>query len=203
MQPSLIVAVPGPAGFPCGSSVFAIERGHAILLARYPASGYLSICWRQRPFPPLSASSCRLKLVMEIAITVIAVPSQEDLLLDVAAALQRDFGGALEFRWLAPGEAMDLILSSSSCPSPTNSLPRNSDRTAGAGGQARARPSPLAGEGQDEGELTSVKQIAAEAVADAPVDWCVQPAAGRRNACSSPTWIPPPSARKASTRWRT
>ena len=48
--------------------------------------------------------------VMEIAITITAVPSQEDLLLDTAAALQRELNGALEFRWLAQGEAMDLIL---------------------------------------------------------------------------------------------
>ena len=47
---------------------------------------------------------------MEIAITITAVPSREDLLLDTAAALQRELNGALEFRWLAQGEAMDLIL---------------------------------------------------------------------------------------------
>ena len=47
---------------------------------------------------------------MEIAITLTAVPSSEDLLLDVAAALQRDLNGALEFRWLGQGEAIDLIL---------------------------------------------------------------------------------------------
>ena len=47
---------------------------------------------------------------MEIAITITAIPSQEDLLLDTAAALQRELNGALEFRWLGQGEAMDLIL---------------------------------------------------------------------------------------------
>lgn len=53
-----------------------------------------------------------LKPVMEIGITVTAAPSQENLLLDVAATLQRDFNGALEFHWLGQGEAMDLILPS-------------------------------------------------------------------------------------------
>ena len=47
---------------------------------------------------------------MEIAITITAVPSQEDLLLDASAAMQRELNGALEFRWLGQGEAMDLIL---------------------------------------------------------------------------------------------
>ena len=55
---------------------------------------------------------------MDIAITVTAAPASEDLLLDAAAALQRDFGGALEFRWLAPGEAMDLISAEGEAPSP-------------------------------------------------------------------------------------
>ncbi|MGO9546732.1 MAG: hypothetical protein ACLPPF_18290 [Rhodomicrobium sp.] len=49
---------------------------------------------------------------MDIAITVTAAPASEDLLLDAAAALQRDFGGALEFRWLAPGEAVKRAIQS-------------------------------------------------------------------------------------------
>ena len=104
---------------------------------------------------------------MEIAITVTAAPSQDKLLLDVAAALQRDFGGTLEFRWLCQGAAMDLILQDNS-PSPQPSPARGDV------------PSPLVREGQDEGDLTCVKQMAAEAIANAPVDWCVQPAARRR-----------------------
>ncbi len=133
---------------------------------------------------------------MDIAITVVSAPSQEDLLLDVAAALQRDFGGALEFRWLAPGEAMDLILETadhpSSCPSPGELASARSqhDMTASASGcsggdgtppqLARPSDSRLAGEDWGAGDLTSVKQITAEAVANAPVDWCVQPAARRK-----------------------
>ena len=101
---------------------------------------------------------------MEVAITVTTVPPQEDLLLDVAASLQRDFSGALAFRWLAPGEAVDLILSPSSCPQQP----------------VQPAPSPLAEEYWGEGDLTSIRQIVAEAVAKTPVDWCVQPAAGRR-----------------------
>lgn len=49
---------------------------------------------------------------MEIAITVTAAPQSEELLLDAAAALQRDLNGGLHFSWLAEGEAMDLILAS-------------------------------------------------------------------------------------------
>ncbi len=116
------------------------------------------------------------KLVMEIAITVTAVPSQDNLLLDVAAALQRDFNGALAFRWLGEGEAMDLIFHAdtpSSCPSPAG----------GEGTPSRPSdpaPSPLAGEGWGEGAIFQFKQIVAEAVANYPVDWCVQPAGGRK-----------------------
>ncbi len=90
---------------------------------------------------------------MEIAITVVAAPSQDDLLFDIAAALQRDFDGGLAFRWLSPGEAMDLIL-----PSPEAAL-----------------------EAQQPADfLASVKEIIAGAAGDRPVDWCVQRAAGRR-----------------------
>ncbi len=110
---------------------------------------------------------------MEIAITITAVPSQGNLLLDVAAALQRDFNGELDFCWLAPGEAMDLILAPSPQPSPARGEGAGS---AGCSGVT----SPLAGEGQDEGELTQLKQMVAEAVANAPVDWCVQRTGRRR-----------------------
>ena len=109
---------------------------------------------------------------MEIAITVTAAPSQGNLLLDVAAALQRDFNGELEFRWLSPGEAMDLILAPSTHPSPEG-------EGAGSAG-CSGFPSPFAGEGQDEAELTQLKQMVAEAVSNAPVDWCVQRTGGRR-----------------------
>ncbi len=102
---------------------------------------------------------------MQIAITVTAPASQDNLLLDVAAALQRDFGGTLEFSWLGQGEAMDLILGAG---------------TPAGGDGGEGVPSPLAGEGQDEGEIFQFKQAVAEAVADYPVDWCVQPAAGRK-----------------------
>ncbi|MFZ1107756.1 MAG: phosphoserine phosphatase SerB [Rhodomicrobium sp.] len=89
---------------------------------------------------------------MEIAITVAAAPSRDDLLLDVAAALQREFEGALDFRWLAQGEAMDLILPSSE----------------GAGAESGAA------------ELAYIKELVASAAGDLPVDWCVQRARGRR-----------------------
>jgi len=135
------------------------------------------------------------KLVMEIAITVVAVHSQDNLLLDVAAALQRDFNGALEFRWLGQGEALDLILHAdapSSCPSPVELASASSklNMTASASGcsegegtpsrPSRPAPFPLAGEGWGEGEISPFKQIVAEAVANYPVDWCVQPAEGRK-----------------------
>jgi phosphoserine phosphatase len=47
---------------------------------------------------------------MQIAITIIAAPRSKDLLLDAAAALQRELSGGLEFRWLAEDEAIDLVL---------------------------------------------------------------------------------------------
>ena len=113
---------------------------------------------------------------MEIAITVTAVPSRDNLLLDVAAALQRELNGALEFRWLGQGEAMDLILHADT-PSPQPSPARGE----GAGCDGREGvPSLLAGEGQDEGDIASLKQLIADAVANYPVDWCIQPAAGRK-----------------------
>ncbi len=91
------------------------------------------------------------KPVMEIAITVTAVPSQEDLLLDAAAALQRELNGALEFRWLGQGEAMDLILRvEEKTPSPQPSPARGE----GAGcGDCEGVPSPQRAEGQGEGGL--------------------------------------------------
>ncbi len=94
---------------------------------------------------------------MEIAITITAAPSREDLLLDAAAALQRDLNGALEFRWLAQGEAIDLILPAPESP-------------------------PDAPSGADLGraEIAHIKEMTAEAVGERPLDWCVQRAAGRK-----------------------
>ncbi|MGA7328541.1 MAG: phosphoserine phosphatase SerB [Rhodomicrobium sp.] len=46
---------------------------------------------------------------MEIAITLTAAPQSQDLFLDTAAAIQRELHGALEFSWLAEGEAADLM----------------------------------------------------------------------------------------------
>ncbi len=94
---------------------------------------------------------------MEIVITVTAIPSQEDLLLDAAAALQRDLNGALEFRWLARGEAIDLILPPPESP-------------------------PDAPSGADFGRagIAHVKEMTAEAVGDRPLDWCVQRTASRK-----------------------
>ncbi len=102
---------------------------------------------------------------MDIAITVTAVPSQEDLLLDAAAALQRELNGALEFRWLAEGEAMDLILpAEEKTPSPEPS-PQGERESAAATKQ---------------GGLSELKQMVAHAVANRPLDWCVQKAEGRK-----------------------
>ena len=154
---------------------------HALFSGAPPLSGLL-----ERKF------ITRSKLVMEIASTVTAVPFQDNLLLDVAAALQRDFNGELEFRWLSPGEAMDLILYPSSCPSPVELASASSqlNMTASASGcgggegtplqPAELAPAPLAGEGWGEGEMSQFKQIVAEAVANYPVDWCVQPAEWRK-----------------------
>src|SRR5208282_1459241 len=100
---------------------------------------------------------------MEIAITVTAAPQSQDLLLDASAALQRDLNGELEFRWLGEGEAMDLILRAGKSPS-----------------QPQHTPSPPAGEGWGEGGLSALKRTVAEAIADRPLDFCVQPAEGRR-----------------------
>jgi len=109
---------------------------------------------------------------MDIAITVTAAPASEDLLLDAAAALQRDFGGALEFRWLAPGEAIDLILpAQEKAPSPQPSP---------QGEREEQRPLSPRGEGQDEGGLAALKQMVAEAIGNRPLDWCVQRAQGRK-----------------------
>ena len=134
---------------------------------------------------------------MEISITITAVPSREDLLLDTAAALQRELNGALEFRWLGQGEAMDLILPAgekppSPQPSPSKlglpSLQLNVPASAsGCGGgegmpsqPSQSTPSPLAGEGWGEGELSHLKEMVAAAVAGRPLDWCVQRTAGRK-----------------------
>ncbi len=94
---------------------------------------------------------------MEIVITITAVPSQEDLLLDAAAALQRDLNGALEFRWLAQGEAIDLIL-------PAPESPPDAPSATDFG---RA-------------EIAHIKEMTAEAVGGRPLDWCVQRTAGRK-----------------------
>ena len=118
------------------------------------------------------------KPVMEIAITITAVPSQEDLLLDTAAALQRELNGALEFRWLGQGEAMDLILPAGEKPPSPQPSPARGEGV-GCDGCAGV-PSPLAGEGQGEGELSHLKEMVAAAVADRPLDWCVQRTAGRK-----------------------
>lgn len=91
---------------------------------------------------------------MNIAITLTAAPSDTESLLDVAAALQRDFNGALKFRWLSQGEAIDLIL-----PSPDG-----------------ATEAPAAGKA----ELAPVKELVGRAAASRPVDWCVQAGAGRK-----------------------
>ena len=99
----------------------------------------------------------KFKLVMEIAITVTAVPSQDKLLLDVAAALQRDFNGALEFSWLGQGEAIDLILPSPG-DAPEKSQPADFGRA----------------------ELAHIKDMVAHAAEDRPVDWCVQRTASRK-----------------------
>jgi phosphoserine phosphatase len=112
---------------------------------------------------------------MEIAITITAVPSQEDLLLDAAAALQRELNGALEFRWLAQGEAMDLILPAAG---EKTSSPQAETTTPSQPSQPAS--SPLAGEGWGEGELSQLKEMVTAAVAGRPLDWCVQPAAGRK-----------------------
>jgi phosphoserine phosphatase len=132
---------------------------------------------------------------MEIAITLTAAPHSKELLLDLAAKLQRDLNGELRFGWLSEGEAVDLILPAvdnpSSCPSPA--------RGEGTPLQARATPSPklhsladaatlsckldkasLPGEGWGEGELLHLKRIVAATVANHPADWCLQAAAGRR-----------------------
>jgi phosphoserine phosphatase len=92
---------------------------------------------------------------MDIAITVAAAANQEKLLLDIAAALQREFDGALEFRWLSPGEAIDLNLPGSA-------------------------PDTTQAEDLDGAELAQIKGIVASAAGDRPVDWCVQGARGRR-----------------------
>jgi phosphoserine phosphatase len=140
--------------------------------------------------------------VMEIAITITAVPSQEDMLLDAAAALQRELNGALEFRWLARGEAMDLILPAGEKPPSHQPSPQGEREPAPqfsprgekelepqsapqAEGRAPSQPSqpghsPLAGEGWGEGELSQLKEMVAAAVAGRPLDWCVQGTAGRK-----------------------
>jgi phosphoserine phosphatase len=128
------------------------------------------------PWLPQRKLTTGFKPVMEIAITITAVPSQEDLLLDAAAALQRELNGVLEFRWLGQGEAIDLILPAqekapSPQPSPARGAPSQSSQPA---------PSPLAGEGWGEGGLSHLKEMAAHAVGDRPLDWCVQGAAGRK-----------------------
>jgi len=82
---------------------------------------------------------------MEIAITFTTAPHSKELLLDLAANLQRDLGGSLEFCWLSDGEALDLI-----------------------------------GREFDSDAIHHLKGLAASAAGSSPVDWCLQPAQGRR-----------------------
>jgi phosphoserine phosphatase len=114
---------------------------------------------------------------MHIAITIAAAPRSHELLLDAAAALQRDLNGELKFDWLGEGEAIDLILPAGKAPSPQPSPARGEGASRG---RCEGVPSPLAGEGQDEGSLSELKQLAAGAVANRPLDWCVQPADSRK-----------------------
>ncbi len=86
---------------------------------------------------------------MEIAITLTAAPQSKDLLLDASAAVQRELQGALEFSWLAVGEAADLMFRDGI-------------------------------NGLDGSQLPALRKAVAGAVGDRPVDWCVQPAQGRR-----------------------
>ena len=59
---------------------------------------------------PASYGGLKLCPLMEIAITLVAAPQSKDLLLETAAALQRDLVGGLDLRWLAVDEAIDLVL---------------------------------------------------------------------------------------------
>ena len=81
---------------------------------------------------------------MEIAITLAAAPGSGDILPDLAKEAQSNLGSDLGLKWLAPGEALDLQLHSTS------------------------------------ETLLSARRLVASIIADSPVDFCVQAAAGRR-----------------------
>ena len=137
---------------------------------------------------------------MDIAITVAAAPGSEELLLDAASSLQRDLNGALQFRWLAAGEAMDLILPASENETPSLkgapgeqglaglplSLPHDREGVTGRRKQHRSFSPRLqsndlrAPSMQDGGGLSKIRRLAAALIADRPLDWCVQPAEGRK-----------------------
>ncbi len=114
---------------------------------------------------------------MDIAITVTAAPASEDLLLDAAAALQRELNGALEFSWLAEGEAMDLILPAEEKTLSPQPSPQGERESAAARKQGPLSPR---GERQSEGGLSELKQMVAHAVANRHLDWCVQASEGRK-----------------------
>jgi len=109
---------------------------------------------------------------MEIAITVTAVPESTELLLDAAAALQRDLNGKLQFRWLGEGEAMDLILpAEEKTPLPQPS-PQGEREQKGSFSPREER--------QDEGGLSELKEMVREIIGNRPADWCLQASDGRK-----------------------
>jgi phosphoserine phosphatase len=103
---------------------------------------------------------------MQIAVTIVAAPRSEDLLLDTTAALKRNLNNEFELHLLSEGEAVDLILLAEKTPSPQTS-PQ---------GEREFRSS----FSQDEGGLLRVKQAVEAAIGERPLDWCVQPAESRK-----------------------
>ena len=73
---------------------------------------------------------------MQIVITITAAPRSKDLLLDAAAALQRELSGGLEFRWLAEDEAIDLVLTAAEETADADTLSRLKQRVEAAIGNS-------------------------------------------------------------------
>jgi phosphoserine phosphatase len=104
---------------------------------------------------------------MEIAITFAAAPGSYGILADAASRVQEELAGEFELTWLQSGEALEMLWMGAKTPSPQ-------------GEREPQRPFSPRGEGQDEGVLTPLKDLISSVIASQPIDWCVQPAAGRR-----------------------
>jgi phosphoserine phosphatase len=127
---------------------------------------------------------------MQIVITIAAAPRSKELLLDATAALERDLRNELELRWLAADEALDLILQDEKTPTPRPSPQGEREQhlsssaaisASGYGNfERQSHQGEIAGRGEDEAGLSHIRRTVEAAIGNRPLDWCVQPAEGRK-----------------------